>query len=140
MIEITKTISLNEDEIKIDYVLASGPGGQNVNKVASKAQLRFDTYSSSLPEGVRDRLRQIARSRITDDGILLIEAKRYRSQERNRADAISRLVELIRKATVEPKTRRKTKPTQAAVQKRLETKRRHSEIKNLRRRVEDDQR
>jgi len=135
---INDQISIDESEIHLDFVQASGPGGQNVNKVASKVQLRFDTNSPSLPDEVRVRLSQIAGSRITEDGTLLIEAKRYRSQERNRADAIGRLIELIRRATIKPKTRRKTKPTQAAVQKRLETKRRHSEIKKLRQRVEDD--
>lgn len=136
MIEVTDSISLGDDEIKLEFVQSSGPGGQNVNKVASKAQLRFDTNSPSLPEDVRDRLRQIAKNRISEDGILLIEARRYRSQDQNRADAINRLVALIRKATEQPKTRRRTKPTQASIQKRLESKRRRGEVKRLRREID----
>ena len=138
MIEVTDLISLGDDEVKLEFVQSSGPGGQNVNKVASKAQLRFDTNSSSLPEDVRSRLRQIAKKRISDDGILLIEARRYRTQDQNRADAINRLVELIRKATETPKTRRRTKPTEASIQKRLESKRRRGETKQQRRRIDPD--
>jgi ribosome-associated protein len=138
MIEVTDLISLRDDEAKLEFVQSSGPGGQNVNKVASKAQLRFDTNSSSLPEDVRSRLRQIAKKRISDDGILLIEARRYRTQDQNRADAISRLVVLIRKAAEKPKTRRRTRPTEASIQKRLESKRRRSETKQKRRRIDLD--
>lgn len=137
MIEVTDTISINEDELQIDFVQSSGPGGQNVNKVASKAQLRFDTGSPSLPEDVRARLRMIARNRIADNGILLIDAKRYRTQEQNRVDAINRLVDLIRKAVEKPKTRRKTKPSRASIEVRLESKRRRSEVKQMRRRFDD---
>lgn len=133
MIEVTDAISLRDDEIQLEFVQSSGPGGQNVNKIASKAQLRFNTHSPSLPEEVQTRLRQIAKNRISEDGILLIEAKRYRSQEQNRADAIQRLVDLLRKASEKPKRRRKTRPTEASIQKRLESKRRRSEIKRLRR-------
>ena len=136
MIEVTDSISLGDDEIKLEFVQSSGPGGQNVNKVASKAQLRFDTSSPSLPEDVRSRLRRIAKNRISDDGILLIEARRYRTQEQNRADAINRLVDLIRKATEKPKPRRKTKPTEASIQKRLDSKRRRGEVKRLRREID----
>jgi ribosome-associated protein len=136
MIQVTDSISLSDDEIRLEFVQSSGPGGQNVNKVASKAQLRFDTNSPSLPEEVRARLRQIAKNRISEDGILLIEARRYRSQDQNRADAINRLVELIRKATVQPKKRKRTKPTQASIEKRLESKRRRGEAKRLRREVD----
>ena len=138
MIEVTDLISLGDDEVRLEFVQSSGPGGQNVNKVASKAQLRFDTNSSSLPEDVRSRLRQIAKKRISDDGILLIEARRYRTQDQNRADAINRLVELIRKATEKPKTRRRTRPTEASIQKRLESKRRRSETKQQRHRIDLD--
>jgi len=137
MIDVTDSISLKDDEIQIDFVQSSGPGGQNVNKVASKVQLRFDTRSISLPDDVRARLLQIAKNRITEEGILFIEAKRYRTQERNRSDAIDRLVELIRRATEKPKIRHKTRPTLAAQQKRLEAKHRHSQVKKLRRGVED---
>jgi ribosome-associated protein len=136
MIQVTDSISLSDDEIKLEFVQSSGPGGQNVNKVASKAQLRFDTNSASLPEEVRTRLRQIAKNRISEDGILLIEARRYRSQDQNRADAINRLVELIRKAAQPPKKRKRTKPTQASIEKRLESKRRRGEAKRLRREID----
>ena len=137
MIAVTDSIFIDESDIKIDFVQSSGPGGQNVNKVASKAQLRFDTNSPSLPEDVRNRLRQIARNRIISDGFLIIEAGRFRTQEQNRDDAINRLVEIIRKAAEKPKVRHKTRPTLASKHKRLETKRRRSEIKRLRRPVDD---
>lgn len=133
MIAITDTLSIADDEIQLDFVQSSGPGGQNVNKVASAAQLRFDTNSASLPDEVRSRLLRIAKNRISSDGILLIEAKRYRSQEQNRLDAIQRLIALLRQATEKPKVRRRTKPTQASIEKRLETKRRRSETKQRRR-------
>jgi ribosome-associated protein len=132
MIEITENISIREDELQIEFVQSSGPGGQNVNKVASKAQLRFDTHSASLPEEVRARLLHIARGRISEDGTLLIEARRYRTQEQNRADAIQRLVELLQKAAIVPKLRRKTRPTHASQQRRLESKRRRAEVKRQR--------
>jgi len=137
MIEITANISINESDLKIEFVQASGPGGQNVNKVASQVQLRFDTNFPSLPDEVRSRLRKIAKNRITEKGEILISAKRYRSQERNRQDAIDRLVELIRKATIPPKKRKPTRPTKASKEKRLESKRRRSEIKKLRRNIDD---
>ena len=137
MIEITNNISISESELKIDFVQASGPGGQNVNKVASQVQLRFDINSPSLPDEVRFRLRKIAKNRITEMGEILINAKRYRSQDRNRQDAIARLIELIRKATVPPKKRKPTHPTRASKEKRLESKRRRSEIKKLRQNVEE---
>jgi len=132
MIEITDTISIDESELQVDFVQASGPGGQNFNKVASQVQLRFDIDSPSLPEDVRSRLRNIAKNRITEEGALLINAKRYRSQEQNRQDAIHRLVELVRKAAIPPKKRKATRPTQASKEKRLETKQRRSEIKRSR--------
>lgn len=138
MIEITPAVAIREDEIEIEFVQASGPGGQNVNKVATSAQLRFDVRNSpSLPQDVRARLSRLAGKRLTAEGILIIEAKRYRSQEQNRQDAIQRLVELIRKAAEKPKVRRRTKPSQASIQKRLEEKRRRGEIKRQRRQIED---
>jgi ribosome-associated protein len=136
-IDITGQISIDESEIQLAFVQGSGPGGQNVNKVASQVQLRFDVNSPSLPDYVRSRLMNIAGNRITNSGELVINAQRYRTQEQNRQDAIDRLVELIREAVVPPKKRKRTHPTRASKRKRLESKRRHSEIKRLRRRVED---
>jgi ribosome-associated protein len=139
MIRVTDTVSIREDEIEINFVQASGPGGQNVNKVASKAQLRFNTHSASLPEEVGARLRRIAMNQITEDGTLVIKAKRYRTQEQNRADAINRLVDMIRRATIKPKIRRPTHPTLASQEKRLGQKRRRSEIKRYRRQQSQDE-
>lgn len=136
MIEITDTISLQDGEVQLEFVQSSGPGGQNVNKVATKAHLRFDTNSPALPEEVRARLLQLAKNRINDEGILMIEAGRYRTQDQNRADAIARLADLILKAAQRPKTRRRTRPTAASIQKRLESKRQRSEVKQSRRRIE----
>lgn len=136
VIEITDTISLQDGEVQLEFVQSSGPGGQNVNKVATKAHLRFDTNSPALPEEVRARLLQLAKNRINDEGILMIEAGRYRTQDQNRADAIARLADLILKAAQRPKTRRRTRPTAASIQKRLESKRQRSEVKQSRRRIE----
>ncbi len=136
MIPVTDQISIDEKEVQLDFIQASGPGGQNVNKVASAAQLRFDVLNSpSLPEDVRQRLLSIAKNRITNEGILVIEARQYRTQEQNREDAINRLVELVRLAAERPKPRKKTRPTLASRQRRLETKRRRADIKRLRRDV-----
>jgi len=133
-IEINDQISIDEPELQFDFVQASGPGGQNVNKVATAVQLRFDAASSpSLPDEVRKRLKRLAGKRLTAEGILIIEASQYRSQERNRQDAVERLVELLRKAAKKPRPRRKTKPTAASKRKRLESKRRRGQIKRLRR-------
>jgi ribosome-associated protein len=139
MILVTDTISLNEDELEESFVRASGPGGQNVNKVSSAVQLRFDVRRSpSLPNDVAIRLMRIAGSRMTKDGVLVINAQRHRTQERNRADARERLFELIREAAVKPEIRRPTKPTKASRQRRLEGKKRRSQIKNLRGRAAFD--
>lgn len=132
MIEINPSLQIDERELQIDFVRASGPGGQNVNKVATAAQLRFDVRASALPEEVKERLTHLAGNRITSEGVLLIEAKRFRTQEQNREDAIQRFVELIRKSLVRPKTRKKTRPTQAAKEGRIKEKKRRGEIKKMR--------
>jgi ribosome-associated protein len=137
MIDVTDSISLEDDEIKLEFIQASGPGGQNVNKLATAVQLRFDVRRSpSLPEEVRQRLEKQAGKRLSDDGILIIEARRYRTQEHNRQDAIDRLVAMVRKATEKPKPRRRTRPSAESIQRRLDEKRRRGEIKSLRRKVE----
>ena len=133
MIHITPTITIDESEIQEIFVRASGPGGQNVNKVATTVQLRFDVANSrSLPEEVRKRLISLAGNRITEDGILIIDARRFRTQGRNRENATERLVELIRNAAQRPKIRRKTRPTLASKIRRLESKRRGAESKRIR--------
>ena len=134
MISITPTISLDESELIEEFIRASGPGGQNVNKVATAVQLRFDArHSPSLPDDVRARLMRLAGKRVNADGVLMIEASSYRTQEQNRADARARLIALIRQAAVKPKTRRKTLPARAAKQKRLDSKKRRASIKSMRR-------
>lgn len=130
MIRINPQIAIDEREIGLQFIRASGPGGQNVNKVSSAVQLRFDAaHSPSLPEDVRARLMRLAGNRLTTEGELVIEAKRYRTQGRNREDAIGRLVELIRRATEKPKPRVATRPTLASKKRRLEAKSRRGETK-----------
>jgi ribosome-associated protein len=134
MIQVTPTIALDESELTLEFIRASGPGGQNVNKVATAVQLRFDVANSpSLTDDVRERLMRLAGRRMTKDGVLIIEARRFRMQEQNQQDAIERLVELVRQAAKKPKVRRKTRPTRASRRRRLEAKRRRSEKKRLRR-------
>ncbi len=131
--EITPTFFLPDEELHFEFIRASGPGGQNVNKVASAVQLRFDVRASpSLPEEVKTRLIRLAGRRMTAGGVLVIEAKRYRAQEQNRADAELRLAELVRRALVPPRPRRPTRPSAAAKARRLEAKKRRGEIKKLR--------
>ena len=132
MIEITPSLHIDERELEIDFIRASGPGGQNVNKVATAVQLRFDVRASSLPLAVKERLIQHAGNRMTGEGKLLFEAKRFRTQEQNREDAVQRLTDLVRKSLVKPKARKKTKPSQASKEERLKEKKRRGEIKKMR--------
>ena len=133
MIRITDEIAIDEGEIAETFVRASGPGGQNVNKLATAVQLRFDVrHSPSLPPDVRARLVRLAGSRLTLDGVLIIMAQRHRTQERNREDARERLVELIRQAAIRPKPRRPTRPTLASRERRIEGKKRRAGVKRLR--------
>ena len=134
MIRITAEVILKESEIQEEFIRASGPGGQNVNKVSTGVQLRFDVRnSSSLSEDVRRRLMRLAGRQINESGVLVIEAKQFRTQNRNRQEALNRLVELIQKAAIKPKTRHKTRPTVESKRKRLESKHRRSLIKKHRR-------
>jgi len=134
MIRITPSISIGEGELEEHFIRASGPGGQNVNKLASAVQLRFDVRRSpSLPEDVRARLERLAGRRLTREGVLVINAQRYRTQERNRHDARERLVGLIRRAAVAPAPRRPTKPSRLARERRLQSKKHRAAIKGLRR-------
>ncbi len=139
MIEITPSLSIDDNEIQLDFIRSSGPGGQNVNKVATAVQLRFDVaHSPSLPEEVKTRLSQLAGSRLTADGVLIIEARQYRTQEQNRADAQLRLIDLLRQAAQKPRPRKKTRPSVAAKARRLDEKRQRSETKRLRRYTSKD--
>ncbi|HZT89699.1 MAG TPA: alternative ribosome rescue aminoacyl-tRNA hydrolase ArfB [Stellaceae bacterium] len=138
MIPVDGRLSLDESELEESFIRASGPGGQNVNKVASAVQLRFDLrHSSSLPPEVRARAERLAGSRLTHDGVLVITAQRFRSQERNRADALARLVALIRRAGEPPTPRRRTRPTAASREQRLADKTRRAALKQQRRTPEE---
>lgn len=137
MIYVNADISIDENELQWDFIRSSGPGGQNVNKVSTAVQLRFDVkHSSSLPEEIKPRLIRLAGRRMTLAGELIIEARQYRYQERNRQDALSRLIDLIEKAARKPKKRHKTNPTASSREKRLETKHHHSEKKRNRIKIE----
>ena len=139
MLRVTPAIEIADAELEERFVRASGPGGQNVNKVATAVELRFDAARSpALTDEIRTRLRAIAGSRMTNDGVLVIDARRFRTQAENRADARERLMSLIRTAAVRPRRRRKTKPTAAAKERRIVTKRQRAETKQRRTRVGRD--
>jgi ribosome-associated protein len=138
LIRVTPSITIDESELVFVYSRASGPGGQNVNKVSTAAQLRFDVArSASLPSDVKERLAQLAGTRMTNNGVLIIDARRYRTRERNREDAVERLVTLIRTAAKRPKRRKETKRTRESKERRLEEKRHRSQTKRRRRPVVD---
>ena len=138
-IPVTDNISVDEDELSETFVLASGPGGQNVNKVSSAVQLRFDlAHSPSIPGDVRVRALFLAGRRLTKDGVLVIDARSHRTQERNRAEARTRLFDLIARAAIPPKPRRPTKPTAASKRRRLDSKAKRARIKSTRGRVRDE--
>jgi ribosome-associated protein len=136
MLEVTDTISIAKEEIQLGAVRASGPGGQNVNKVASAVHLRFDIIESSLPEACKQRLLALADQRISERGVIVIKAQRFRTREKNAADALARLRVLIRRALIEPEKRIPTRPTHASDKRRLEQKARRGRLKQLRGKIE----
>lgn len=139
MIEVSSNVKIDENEIQYEFIRASGPGGQNVNKVASSVQLRFNVRNSpSLEPDVKERLIKLAGSRVTEDGVLIIEAKRYRTQEQNRFDGTQRLITWIQKALEKPKERKATRPSVTAKAARVGDKKKHGEIKRIRRYAPED--
>ena len=140
MIRVTNTIRLSEGEIEEHFIRAPGPGGQHVNKVSSAVQLRFDAANSpALSDSVLERLRSLAGSRMTQQGVIVLTANRFRSRERNRRDALERLVTLIRDAAIPPKQRRPTRPTASSRRRHLESKRRHADLKRQRRKLSPEE-
>lgn len=140
MIEVTPDVAIDEKDITVDFIRSSGPGGQNVNKVATGVQLRFAlNESASLPEDVKQRLRSIARNRITGEGVLIIEAQRFRTQEQNREDALARLAALVYQAAQKPKARKPTRPSAASQARRVEAKKRRGSVKQARRSMGADE-
>ena len=136
MLTITQTIQIDEQELMESFIRSSGPGGQNVNKAATAVQLRFDAgNSTALDEQVKLRLKRLAGRRMTDEGVIVIESRRYREQEKNRLDARERLAVLIRRASEKPRLRRQTRPTKASIQRRVEGKKRRSDVKKMRKRL-----
>lgn len=132
MLKITSTVMVSLSEIELTAIRAQGSGGQHVNKVSTAIHLRFDVNRSSLPEIYKARLRAINDTRITSDGMIIIKAQRYRTQEQNKADAFERLVRFIRQVTMAPKHRKKTKPSKSSIKKRLARKTKHGQLKKLR--------
>jgi ribosome-associated protein len=138
MIRISYNIELDEKDISFDFVKSSGPGGQNVNKVATAVQLRFDVHGATrMPHDVKFRLKALAGKRMTDDGILIIQASRFRKQEQNRQDAVERLIQLVRTAAIKPKSRVRTRPTKASKERMLSSKKRRGRLKKLRQKTMD---
>jgi ribosome-associated protein len=138
MLEITPNLSIDESELQYEYIRASGPGGQNVNKVSTAVQLRFNVIESSLPEMIKERLYKIAGGRINKDGVLIIHARQYRTQEQNRYDAQERLVDLLKQAAERPKPRRATRPSLTARAARVSEKKQRGQQKRLRRYSPED--
>ncbi len=135
MLKISNKVLINESEIEISAIRSQGPGGQNINKVSTGIHLRFDINHSSLPESYKEKLVKLKDSRITKAGIIIIKSQNYRTQEKNKEDALLRLQMLIRKILIVPKKRRKTKPTKSSIEKRIERKKKHSKLKTNRSKI-----